>query len=120
MTECVCDSPPELLRWALHVIPEDFQTQLPQLTLNSCVVPGKHHHASARGCILDCTVVLEPGEDRDQPCTPCHTLHPTAVPSPCSTRQIPWLPMDLLELALLLGKHWPWGHPAYAQHWELW
>lgn len=54
------------------------------------------------------------------PVTPCHTLHPTAVPSPCPTRQILWLPMDLLALALLLGKRWPQGHPAYPQCWELW
>ncbi|XP_005053248.1 PREDICTED: laminin subunit beta-2-like isoform X2 [Ficedula albicollis] len=83
--------------------PEGFQTQLPQLTLIPRVVPGKHHHASAGGCILDCTVVLEPGEDRHQlPCAPCCIVHPTAVPSPFSTRQIPWLPMDLLVLAFLL------------------
>lgn len=111
---CVCDSPPELLRWALHVIPKDFQTQLSQLTLIPRVVSGKHHHASVEGCILDCTAVLEPGADRHQlPCTPRHTLQPTAVPSPCSTRQIPWFPMDLLVLTFLLGKHWPQGHPAY-------
>lgn len=71
-------------------------------------------------CILDCTVVLEPGEDRHQLiCTPCHTLRPITVPSPCSTRQIPWLPMDLLVLVFLLGKHWPWGRTAYPHCWEL-
>lgn len=104
----VCDSLPELLRWAVHVIPEDFETQLPQLPLIPCLFPGKHHHASAAWCILDCTVVLEPGEDRQQhpaphaiPCTlpQCHLCVP-----PGRSRACPWTSWRLLSSWVSVGR----------------